>query len=67
MRTERRCDQCGKPYYRSNLVRLWVGTNFGHRAGWVRTIQRLCCRCMDAADAQAVLRDIDPKWRPPKG
>jgi hypothetical protein len=63
MRYERLCDKCGQPYYRSNLVRAWVGTNFGHRAGWVRAIQRYCCKCMNAAEAQAVLKEVDPQWR----
>jgi hypothetical protein len=59
----RLCDGCHKPYYRSNLVRVWVVTNPGHRIGWVRVIQRLCCTCMRAADAQQVMREINPKWR----
>ena len=63
MRGERICDKCGMPYYRSNLVRAWVATNPGHRAGWVREIQRFCCQCMNAAEAQAVLKDVNPKWR----
>lgn len=62
----RLCDKCRRPYYRSNLVRAWVATNFGHRQGWVRAIQRYCCRCMNAAEAQAVLKDINPQWRPMK-
>lgn len=60
------CDKCRKIYYRSNLVRAWVATNFGHRYGWVRGIQKLCCRCMSANEAKDMMREINPHWRPPK-
>jgi hypothetical protein len=63
MTRERLCDKCGKSYYRSNLVRAWVATNFGHRAGWIRAIQKYCCKCMNAAEAQAVLKEVNPKWK----
>jgi hypothetical protein len=58
------CDICRKGYYRSNLVRTWIANNWGHRAGWVRVIQKICCHCLQAAEAREVLRDVNPKWRP---
>ncbi len=61
--SNRSCDECHKPYYRSNLVRVWVVTNPGHRFGWVRVLKRLCCKCFKAADAQHTLKEILPRWR----
>lgn len=58
----RRCDMCGKRYYRANRIRLWVKTNYGHRAGWAKADQRICCDCMNARQAQQVLLDIHPTF-----
>ena len=60
------CDKCRKPYLRSNKVRLWVATNFGHRYGWAKEEQKICCRCMKADDALTHLKEINPRWRPLK-
>ena len=65
-RQYRICDRCRKPYWRSNRLRLWVLNNFGHRAGWYKEEQRICCHCLKAQEAQEQLRLINPKWRPTK-
>lgn len=57
------CDLCGKPYYRSNAVRLWTAINFGHRLGWTRATMKVCCRCMDDTAARNIIVQIDPKIR----
>jgi len=62
----KRCTLCRARYFRSNVTRLWVAQAPGHRAGWVKIQMRLCCRCMAADDAQALMRDLDPKWQLPK-
>ena len=58
----RRCDLCDKRYYRSNRIRLWVATNYGHRSGWAKEEQRICCDCMNARQAQQVLMHINPTF-----
>lgn len=58
----RRCARCKKPYLRSNRVRLWVVTNMGHRLGWQKVEEVVCCRCMEANDAQQVLREVNPRY-----
>ena len=60
------CDRCRKPYLRSNRVRLWVATNFGHRYGWAKEEQKICCHCMKAAESYDYLKQINPRWRPLK-
>jgi hypothetical protein len=50
----RQCDRCGDTYYRCNRFRLWTVTNIGHRDGWGKVEQKLCCTCMDAADSRGV-------------
>lgn len=44
----RDCSRCGKPYYRSNALRLWTQQNPGHRKGWHRDVVKLCTNCMTA-------------------
>lgn len=58
----RHCDVCGKTYNRSNRVRLWISTNFGHRAGWLKKEQKICCRCLGEAEARETLHDINPQF-----
>lgn len=59
----RRCAKCGRRYLRASLVRLWVVTNPGHREGWVRVLEKLCTDCFKAPEAQATMKEIDPRWR----
>lgn len=58
----RTCDMCGQRYYRSNKVRLWVVTNFGHRGGWQRRESSVCCKCMVDVRAQQLLVEINPHF-----
>ena len=53
--TSRTCDVCHRPYHRRNLVEGWTATNFGHRAGWIKEISRVCVYCCNAKRAQRVL------------
>lgn len=48
----RKCTRCGKKYYRSNRLRLWTGTNPGHRDGWRKEDVKLCTTCMPDSAAQ---------------
>ena len=56
MDRSRRCDRCGRAYYRSNRLRLWTGQNPGHRAGWQKDDVKLCLRCMNQAASAAAAR-----------
>lgn len=60
-KSERLCPLCHKTYYRSHRVRLWVGMNFGHRLGWKKVEQVVCCKCMGSPEARSVLHEVSPK------
>lgn len=62
----RECDQCHRTYYRGNRVRLWVITNPGHRLGWQKVEQKLCCACASGETAQRLLHEINPYFVPLK-
>lgn len=51
----RTCDNCGKPYFRRNLVVGWVAANPGHRYGWSRIAVRSCTRCTSEGQAQRMV------------
>jgi hypothetical protein len=55
------CDRCGKPYYRSNRLRLWIGQNPGHRTGWKKDDVKLCTRCMSQSAASQAQRLVQAK------
>jgi hypothetical protein len=63
MTYDRTCARCRRVYLRANLVRTWVVCNPGHRHGWVRVIQKICTYCMKGDDAQALTKEVNPKWR----
>jgi hypothetical protein len=51
----RLCTTCGKPYYRRNLTELWDSQAPGARAGWHKTIGKVCTRCLNATQARRLL------------
>jgi hypothetical protein len=55
-RPPRLCDRCGKPYYRSNRLRLWTRQNPGHRAGWGKDDVKLCTNCMAESSARTAAK-----------
>jgi hypothetical protein len=56
------CSSCGKRYYRSNKIRLWVMQNPGHRLGWAKEEQAICCACIKGKMAKEILHDLNPQW-----
>lgn len=54
VRHPRTCSICGEPYNRRNLTEIWDTRNFGHRAGWNKTILKLCMRCFTIDQALRV-------------
>jgi len=50
-----RCDLCGQPYYRRNLVESWGAQNPGHRIGWSKSVRRICIRCQGPSQSQRLL------------
>jgi len=57
------CDRCGQVYFRVNKCHVWVAQNWGHRLGWTRSEQRVCCRCMGDREARAIVDEINPHWQ----
>jgi hypothetical protein len=53
--SRRLCTSCGKPYYRRNLTELWDAQAPGSRAGWHKTVGRICTKCMNATQARRLL------------
>lgn len=54
----KRCEACGRSYYRRNLTELWVRQNPGHRAGWVKRLVRICTTCQNAQQASRILKMV---------
>jgi len=54
IRTPRTCSICHETYNRRNLTEIWDTRNFGHRAGWNKTILKLCMRCFTIDQALRV-------------
>ena len=52
----RRCQSCGAPYLRRNLVEVWVVRAPGRREGWVKQLIRQCLRCQPEARSMQLLR-----------
>ena len=55
------CDRCGRAYYRSNRLRLWISQNPGHRAGWQKDDVKLCTRCFSESAAIQASRLVTAK------
>jgi hypothetical protein len=51
----RHCDNCGRPYFRRNLVIAWPSQNKGHRVGWSRAMLRICTNCQPATESVKLL------------
>jgi hypothetical protein len=51
----RLCENCGRRYYRRNLLQVWDVRNTGHRDGWHQTTIRVCLTCQSPAATQRVL------------
>lgn len=62
---QRQCDRCGKVYHRCHRIRLWTTTNFGHRDGWGKLEQKICCRCMSGAESQDLAHVYLPEFITP--
>ncbi len=50
-RAARICDNCGKPYWRSNSIRAWTVRNEGCRSGWKKVEERICNSCLSPNQA----------------
>lgn len=59
----RSCDICGDPYLRRNLVEAWTSQNQGHRAGWTKTILRVCVACGPEAQARRLVITSHARFR----
>lgn len=60
----RRCNVCGSPYARRNLVESWTSQHAGSRAGWVKTTIRVCTRCSPEARSRRVVILATQQRRP---
>ena len=57
-----RCSQCGKPYYRRNMMEAWTIRNPGKRIGWHKDIVKVCLACMDQRQAQGIIEIADVQF-----
>lgn len=51
----RKCDRCGKTYFRRNLTECWTSRSLGHRKGWQKEIIKVCISCMDVKEARRII------------
>lgn len=60
--SERICDVCKNTYRRRNLTEMWTVRNPGHRKGWLKTIQKVCIKCLSVAQAHRILDLAEAKF-----
>jgi len=58
----RKCSQCGRGYFRRNLMEQWTGRNEGRRYGWFKEIAKVCLKCMDENESKRVIAIADVQF-----
>ena len=58
----RKCSQCGRGYFRRNLMEQWTGRNDGHRYGWHKDIAKVCTKCMDENESKRIMAIADVQF-----
>lgn len=58
----RKCSQCGKGYFRRNLMEQWTGRNEGHRYGWHKDIAKVCTGCMSEYESKRIIGIADVQF-----
>lgn len=59
---KRMCSQCGRKYFRRNLIEQWTGRNEGHRYGWHKDLAKVCLNCMDVNESKRVIAIADVQF-----
>ena len=59
---KKQCSQCGKPYYRRNLIEVWTGRNPGKRLGWGKEIAKVCLNCQDVQESARIIGIADVQF-----
>lgn len=58
----RKCSQCGRKYFRRNMMEQWTGRNDGRRYGWHKDVAKVCLSCMSEAESRRIIGIADVQF-----
>lgn len=60
------CSDCREPYYRRNLIEMWILRNPGQRIGWLKQTSKVCLTCLPVSKAHRILDLAEVAFEKPK-